>query len=210
MLPGSCPLESMSRHYFPHWLLLIFCVYFAVLAVAPVSRTVWIAEVIPVVLVALALTLSFSRFRFSNTAYALMAFWMFWHTLGGHYTFANVPFDWFNDLIGSERNHFDRIGHFSVGFYAYATAEWMLRRGHCKYVPANIFALLLIMGVAAAYEIIEWWYAVAEGGDAGIEFLGSQGDIWDAQKDMLADTLGAVFALILYAMVRPDRKLGSV
>lgn len=200
----------MSRHYFPHWLLLIFCVYFAVLAVAPVSRTVWIAEVIPVVLVALALTLSFSRFRFSNTAYALMAFWMFWHTLGGHYTFANVPFDWFNDLIGSERNHFDRIGHFSVGFYAYATAEWMLRRGHCKYVPANIFALLLIMGVAAAYEIIEWWYAVAEGGDAGIEFLGSQGDIWDAQKDMLADTLGAVFALILYAMVRPDRKLGSV
>ncbi|MCB1758510.1 MAG: DUF2238 domain-containing protein [Gammaproteobacteria bacterium] len=199
----------MSRHYFPHWLLLVFCVYFALLAVEPVSRTVWIAEVIPVVLVALALTLSFSRFRFSNTAYALMAFWMFWHTLGGHYTFANVPFDWFNDLIGSERNHFDRIGHFSVGFYAFATAEWMLRRGHCRYVPANLFALLLIMGVAAAYEIVEWWYAVAEGGDAGIEFLGSQGDIWDAQKDMLADTLGALFALMIYALVRPDRRLGQ-
>ena len=61
------------------------------------------------------------------------------------------------------------------------------------------------MGIAAGYEIIEWWYAVLEGGDAGIEFLGSQGDIWDAQKDMLADTLGAVAALALFAIVRPDR-----
>ena len=199
----------MTRHYFPHWLLALFCVYFTVLAVNPVSRAVWIAEILPVVLVVGALVTTYPRFRFSNTAYALMAFWIFWHTLGGHYTFANVPFDWFNDLIGSQRNHYDRVGHFSVGFYAYAAAEWMLRRGHCKYVPANLFALLLIMGVAASYEIIEWWYAVLEGGDAGIEFLGSQGDIWDAQKDMLADTLGAVFALGLYALIRPDRKLGS-
>ena len=195
----------MTRLAFPHWLAIAFLLFFAALAVAPVSRTVWIAEVIPVALVFIGLALSYPRFRFSNTAYALMAFWLFWHTIGGHYTFANVPFDWFNGLIGSERNQFDRIGHFSVGFYAYACAEWMLRRGHCRYVPANAFALLLVMGIAAGYEIIEWWYAVLEGGDAGIEFLGSQGDIWDAQKDMLADTLGAVCVLILFAFVRPDR-----
>ncbi len=195
----------MSRLAFPHWLAIVFSFYFIVLAIEPVSRTVWVAEVIPVVLVFALLVFTFHRFRFSNTAYALMAFWLFWHTLGGHYTFANVPFDWFNDLIGSERNHFDRIAHFSVGFYAFPVAEWMLRRGHCKYLLANAFALLLIMGVASGYEIIEWWYAVLEGGDAGIEFLGSQGDIWDAQKDMLADTLGAVFALVLFAFVRPDK-----
>ena len=58
---------------------------------------------------------------------------------------------------------------------------------------------------AAAYEIIEWQYAVREGGSAGIEFLGSQGDVWDAQKDMLADTLGALAALVLFVLVRPDR-----
>lgn len=195
----------MNRLGFPHWLALVFSGYFLILAIDPVSRAVWVAEVVPVVLVFLALTLTFKSFRFSNTAYALMAFWMFWHTLGGHYTFANVPFDWFSELMGSERNHFDRIGHFSVGFYAYATAEWMLRRGHCRYIAANIFALLLVMGIAAGYEIIEWWYAVLAGGDAGIEFLGSQGDIWDAQKDMLADTLGAFAALLLFALVRPDR-----
>ena len=63
------------------------------------------------------------------------------------------------------------------------------------------------MGVAAAYEIIEWQYAVIEGGNAGIEFLGSQGDIWDAQKDMLADTLGAITALAIYLLVRPDLTL---
>lgn len=194
----------MSQLQLPQWLALAFCVFFGLLAIDPVSRTVWLAEIVPVVLVFLGLALSYRHFRFSNTAYTLMAFWLFWHTLGGHYTFANVPFDWFSQITGSERNHFDRIAHFSVGFYAFPTAEWMLRRGHCRYIPANIFALLLVMGIAAGYEIIEWWYAILEGGDAGIEFLGSQGDIWDAQKDMLADTLGAVFALLLFAFKRPD------
>ena len=65
------------------------------------------------------------------------------------------------------------------------------------------------MSVAAAYEIIEWQYAVIEGGDAGVEFLGSQGDVWDAQKDMLADTLGAATSLLLFLMVRPDKHLGE-
>jgi putative membrane protein len=196
----------MSRLQFPHWLALAFSVFFVLLAIEPVSRTVWLAEVVPVVVIFLALVITYRRFRFSNTAYALMAFWLFWHTIGGHYTFAGVPFDWFNSLIGAERNHFDRIAHLSVGFYAFPAAEWMLRKGHCRYVPANFFALLLVMGVAAGYEIIEWWYAVLEGGDAGIEFLGSQGDVWDAQKDMLADTLGALLALLVFAMVRPDRR----
>ena len=194
----------MPRLQFPHWLALAFSVFFVLLAIEPVSRTVWLAEVVPVVVIFLALVITYRRFRFSNTAYTLMAFWLFWHTIGGHYTFAGVPFDWFNGLIGAERNHFDRIAHFAVGFYAFPAAEWMLRKGHCRYVPANFFALLLVMGVAAGYEIIEWWYAVLEGGDAGIELLGSQGDVWDAQKDLRADTLGALCALRGCAVGRPE------
>jgi putative membrane protein len=154
-----------------------------------------------------ALVWLYPRFRFSNPAYLLMGFWLFWHTIGAHYTFANVPFDWFNELIGSERNQFDRIGHFSVGFYAFAMAEWLLRKRHCGFKLAMFFGLFLIMSIAAAYEIIEYWFAVYYGGDAGIEFLGSQGDVWDAQKDMLSDTLGAVFALALFAWLRPDRRV---
>ncbi|MBL7005178.1 MAG: DUF2238 domain-containing protein, partial [Gammaproteobacteria bacterium] len=173
----------------------------------PVSREVWLAEVIPVVIIFFALVFTYRRFQFSHLAYALMAFWLFWHTIGGHYTFANVPFDWFNQFIPGERNHFDRIGHFSIGFYAYAMAEWLLRKKYAKTVLVYSFSLFFIMSIAAAYEIIEWWYAALEGGDAGIEFLGSQGDIWDAQKDMLADTLGAVFSLLVYSRVRPDKHI---
>jgi uncharacterized membrane protein YjdF len=77
----------------------------------------------------------------------------------------------------------------------------MLRQGHCRYAPANAFALPLMVGITAGDEIIEGWYAVLEDGHPGIEFLGSRGDICDAQKD----TLGAVAALPLFEVVRPDQ-----
>lgn len=196
------------RDIYPVLLATLFLAVFAWLAVEPYSRTVWIAEITPVVVVFALLALTFRRFRFSNLAYTLMAVWLFWHTVGGHYTFARVPFGWISDTLGFERNHFDRIGHFSVGLYAYPVMEWLLRRRYCGSVIAGFFALFFIMSVAAGYEILEWWFAALEGGDAGVDFLGAQGDVWDAQKDMLADTLGAVCAIALYAAVRPHRQRG--
>lgn len=193
----------ISKYFFPI-LAVIYFIFSIAMGINPVSREVWIAEIIPVIGVYMALVFTYKKFQFSNLAYALMFFWIFWHTIGGHYTFANVPFDWFTEALGSERNHFDRIGHFSIGFYAYAMAEFLLKKSYCRLKLAMVFALFFIMSVAAGYEIIEWLYADLEGGDAGIEFLGSQGDIWDAQKDMLADTLGAISSLILFAFVRPD------
>ncbi|PTB31339.1 hypothetical protein DAT36_17545 [Photobacterium phosphoreum] len=78
----------------------------------------------------------------------------------------------------------------------------LVRKGHCKPIIAALFGLFAIMATAAAYEIVEWWYAASTGGEAGIEFLGSQGDIWDAQKDMLADTLGAIFSLTIFFIAK--------
>ncbi len=118
---------SLLIRYYPHALAAIFVVFFTILGIAPVSRDVWVAEVIPVVIVFALLVVTFREFRFSNLSYSLMAFWLFWHTIGGHYTFAHVPFGWITDLFGFERNHFDRIGHYSVGFYAYPLAEWVTR-----------------------------------------------------------------------------------
>ncbi len=198
----------MIKHYFPHFLAIVYVVFFIVLGISPVSREVWIAEVTPVVFIFIFLVVTCKAFRFSNVSYALLSIWIFWHTVGGHYTFANVPFGWVSDLIGSERNHFDRIGHFVIGFYAFAMAEWLLRKKYCALKLALFFSLFFIMSIAAAYEIIEWLYAVAEGGDAGVEFLGSQGDIWDAQKDMLSDTLGAITSLIFFCFIRPDKTRG--
>ena len=194
----------MRNHYFPPILASVFVVFFIALAIDPVSRTVWLAEIIPVVLVFAALVLTYRQFRFSNLAYSLLAVWLFWHTIGGHYTFAQVPFGWVTEMLGAERNHFDRIGHFAVGLYAFPMTEWLLRKKLCGVKLALTFSLFFIMSIAAAYEIIEWWYAVLEGGEAGIEFLGSQGDVWDAQKDMLADTLGALCTLVLFYWARPD------
>ena len=187
-----------NKATFPTILAVVFTVFFIALAINPVNRTVWFAEIIPVVVVFVLLVVTKKQFQFSNTAYGFMAFWLFWHTIGGHYTFANVPFDWFNQWFEGDRNHFDRVGHLSIGFYAYAMVEWLLRKKYTGIVVANFFSLFMVMSIAAGYEIIEWWYAVAQGGDAGIEFLGSQGDIWDAQKDMLADTIGAVLSLVVF------------
>jgi putative membrane protein len=119
-----------------------------------------------------------------------------------------VPFGRVSDLFGFERNHFDRIGHYSIGFYAYPLVEWVTRKRWCGPALASFLGLFFIMSIAAGYEIIEWWYAAAEGGEAGIEFLGSQGDVWDAQKDMLADTLGAITTVALFWLARPDRHDG--
>ena len=193
---------------YPHILAGIFAVFFVVLGIAPIDRDVWVAEVIPVVVVFALLLVTYRDFRFSNLAYSLMACWLFWHTVGGHYTFAHVPFGWVTDLFGFERNHFDRIGHFSVGFYAYPLAEWVTRKRWCGPVLASFLGLFFVMSIACGYEIVEWWFAEVVGGGAGIEFLGSQGDVWDAQKDMLADTLGALFTIMLFWLIRPDRHPG--
>ncbi len=200
-MESTCPISDR----FPLKLALGYSILWAALAINPVMRDVWWAENIPVLGIFALLLLTYRLFRFSNLAYCLMLLWMTLHTIGGHYTFANVPFDFITDLMGFERNHFDRMCHFSIGLYAYPIAEFLTHKQLAKPIVINLFSLFAIMALAAGYEIVEWWYAALAGGDAGIEFLGSQGDIWDAQKDMLADTLGAVTALILFKIYGKNR-----
>ncbi len=183
-------------------LLAAYLVEFVVLGIAPAERGTWWAENVPIFLIVVALVVLYVRgVRFSNLAYALMSVLLFMHTIGGHYTFEKVPFDWFNNLFGFKRNMYDRVAHFTVGFYAYPIIELTDRKGliQSRFI-SYLFPLCVIGTVAMTYELIEWVYAVKAGGEAGAAFLGSQGDIWDAQKDMLADTSGAVFALIVYAL----------
>lgn len=202
-------MSNKQERYFPPILATLFVFFFLWMSLHPVSRQVWIAETIPVLLVFLVLVVTYRWFRFSNAAYLLMSIWLVMHTIGGHFTFAHVPFEWVSDTFGFQRNHYDRVAHFAVGLYAFAMAEWLLRKKYCGFWLAIAFSLCFIMSIAAAYEIIEWWYAASNGGEAGIEFLGSQGDPWDAQRDMLADTLGAITALLLFWRLRPDRSMAA-
>ena len=87
----------MLMKQYPHLLAILFSITFVALGINPVDRDVWIVEVIPIVITFLILVTTFNKFRFSNYSYMLMALWMFWHTVGGHYTFANVPFDFVGD-----------------------------------------------------------------------------------------------------------------
>jgi putative membrane protein len=172
--------------------------------IAPYDRATWWAENIPIVLVVAVLVLLHLRgVVFSPAAYVLMSVLVYMHTIGGHYTFERVPFGIVTDLFGFERNHYDRVAHFSVGLYAFAIAEWLERsRAVNNRIVLILFPVFAISFVAMGYELIEWWYAALEGGASGAAFLGSQGDIWDAQKDMLADTLGAIGATMLFFWLR--------
>lgn len=188
--------------YFPHILLGIYIVEFIILGINPYSRAVWYAENIPIMGYVLFFVIVYIRgVRLSNTAYLLAVILPLWHTVGGHYTFERVPFEWFNNLFGFERNMFDRVGHFTAGFSAYALAEYVFTYKKVNTVFwASFLGICFIGTLAMTYELIEWVYAVKEGGNAGAAFLGSQGDIWDAQKDMLMDTLGAIFVISIFSL----------
>ncbi len=189
--------QNFIRNY-PYILAVFIFIFFTLLAFNPSDRAVWIVEVIPVIGIYLLLMFTVNIYRFTNISYTFIAIGLFWHTIGAHYTFANVPFDLVTDMFNFQRNHYDRVGHFLVGLYAYPIAEFMRNKIETKKIVAILFALFFIMSIACGYEIVEWIYADIESGNTGIEFLGSQGDNWDAQKDMLANTLGAVVALSLF------------
>jgi putative membrane protein len=184
-------------------LLAIYLVEAIILGWHPAERDTWWAENTPIMGLAATLVVLYVRgVRLSNLAYSLASVLLLLHTVGGHYTFEKVPFGWFDHLFGFQRNMFDRVAHVSVGLYAYVLLELTDRRGSIRSRWVSyLFALFTIAFVAMFYELIEWWYAVLAGGTTGAAFLGSQGDIWDAQKDMLSDVCGALAALGLYAVV---------
>lgn len=191
------------KKYFPHALLGIYIVEFLVLSINPYERTTWFVENVTILAIVLVLVgLYVANIRFSNTSYALMSILIFMHTIGGHYTFERVPFEWFNDFFGYERNMYDRVAHATVGLYAYPLIEMLLvYKVVNKKWFAYFSAFMVIPAIAAFYELFEWQYAINGDPTAGANVLGSQGDIWDAQKDILMDTSGAVVATLLHFFV---------
>jgi putative membrane protein len=192
-------MNTQSSKFF-FGLLGIYAVLFSVLAINPIDRPTWFVENLTVwIILAVIIGLYVKHVRFSKAAYAFMFVLIYLHTIGGHYTFALVPFDYVTNFFGFARNHFDRIAHFSVGFYAFGVAEWL----STKRLVANKFLLFtypvfLIAAIAMSYELVEWIFAITAAPEAAADYLGSQGDIWDAQKDMLADTLGALTATSIF------------
>lgn len=189
----------MSRAV-PPWLALLGLMALGALAVsgiAPYDRTTWIMEVAPIFIVAPLLVATYERFPLTDLLYILIAVHALVLMLGGAYTYARVPLGfWIQDWLGTERNPYDKIGHFMQGFVpALAAREILLRRGFLtSRAMAGFLSVCVALAVSALYEMIEWWSALALGQGAD-EFLGTQGDPWDTQSDMFFALIGAIVAI---------------
>lgn len=191
--------EAFSKNLFLQLLLGLLVLIFVWSGVEPFGRGIWYVEISSVLLVFFALVFTYKKFAFTNLSYAIVSMWLVMHAIGAHYSFERVPFDFVSDLFGFSRNHYDRVAHFVIGLNSFGVAEFVFRKGFVRSAKvAAFFGVIFIMALANAWELIEWAYAEIDGGEVGAAFLGSQGDIWDAQKDMLCDSLGAIAAAIFF------------
>ena len=171
----------------------------------PNDRVVWFMETLPAMAGAAILVATRRRFPMSRTSY--LAVWIFSCVLivGGHYTYAEVPIgNWAKDAFDLERNHYDRFGHFLQGVIPALLARELLVRTSPLRPGGWLFTccVCIALAISASYELIEWWFAEVFGGEQAHDFLGSQGDVWDAQKDMLMALMGAASAYLLLGRVQ--------
>ena len=168
-------------------------------------------EIIPAIIGLIILLFTFRKFRFTNLTYFLILIQCIILFIGGHYTYAEVPFfDYIKELFHQTRNNYDKVGHFAQGLVpAMIIRELFIR----KMVISNksFFNFIIVsicLAISAAYEWIEWFVSITTG-DKGNAFLGTQGDIWDTQSDMLFATIGAIVGLALLYKIQ-DKQLQKI
>lgn len=177
----------------------------------PYDRTTWLLEIAPILVALPLLLFTYRRFPLSNLLYLLIFVHAVILMVGGNYTYARVPLGFLlEDWFSLHRNPYDKIGHFAQGFVpALLTREVLLRGRHVRRGPMLAFIVVCItLAISASYELAEWASALLLGQGAD-EFLGTQGDGWDTQSDMLFALLGAIAALVLFARLH-DRQLDQV
>lgn len=177
---------------------LAVAVIFVWSAIRPHDYFTWMLEVFPAIIGAVILTLTFGRFRFTTLVYTLIAMHMIILMVGGHYTYAEVPIgNWIRDQFQLSRNHYDRLGHFAQGFVPAMIAREVLLRLNVLKRGRWLFVMVvsICLAVSALYELLEWTVSALTG-SAGDAFLGTQGDVFDTQKDMAMALVGAVTALL--------------
>lgn len=167
------------------------------LAIEPFDRSDWFLDNILVFIAVPLLVYSYRYFRFSNISYILITAFMLLHAIGAHYAYTFTPFgDWLKEVVGFSRNHYDRIVHFSFGLLlAYPLKELLDRVAKVPHPWPYLFAPLFIVAFSAIFEWIEAMVVELTSPELGIMFLGAQGDIWDAQKDIIVSLYGSVLAM---------------
>jgi putative membrane protein len=177
------------------WTLVFFAV-FIWSAIHPHDRLTWLLEVAPALIGMMLMAITYQRFPLSPLLYILILLHCVVLMIGGHYTYAEVPF--FEGLLGAERNNYDKLGHFFQGFVPAILAREILIRLSVVSTAAwrNVLIVSLCLAFSAFYELIEWWVALLSD-EAAESFLGTQGYVWDTQSDMAFALTGAILALLL-------------
>ena len=195
-----------TRKYLNTHLVLLFIVtiIFIWSMVKPTSYLDWLAEVSPAVVIVILVIVTYNKFRFTTFSYIIIALLSILTFIGGHYTYSEVPlFNWIKEEFHLHRNHYDRFGHFFKGLGVIVVREILLSFTPLKKSTwLSIISVSMVLAVAALYEIIEWLSTkISKGSQASKDFLGMQGDQWDAQWDMSLAFIGAILSLIIFSKV---------
>jgi len=194
--------------------LLWIMIFFAVLiwsAVDPKDYTTWLLEVAPALIGFAVLVFTYKSFPLTPLVYTLILIHSIILMIGGHYTYAEVPFfDTIKEMFDLTRNNYDKVGHFMQGFGpAMVTREIVIRKDVINgRAWMNFFIVCFVLAFSAFYELIEWVVALVSE-EAGDAFLGTQGYIWDTQSDMAWALFGAIVALVLLSKTH-DKQLSSL
>jgi putative membrane protein len=200
-------IRSISHQKYLLILGALFLVEWLFLAIDPHDRKDWALENLLVLVFVVFLVLTYKRLPLSRISYSLIFIFLLIHEVGAHYTYAEVPYDeWFislfgtslNEILGWQRNNFDRVVHFSYGLLlAYPIREIYFRIADAEGFWGYFLPLDITMSTSMLFELFEWLAAELFGGELGAAYLGSQGDIWDAHKDMGLASLGALIAMLI-------------
>ena len=198
---------SFSKNRLLQGLVLWYAVVWFATSIAPLDRQDWLLENILVVAALGVLIGTYRVFPLSDLSYLFITAFLTLHAIGAHYTYAQVPLGfWIQHALGLSRNHFDRIVHFSFGLLmAYPIREVFLRVANARGFWAYYLPLDVTLAFSALYEIMEMVVATMVAPGTGDAWLGTQGDVWDPQKDMGLAALGALLCMCITALIRKVR-----
>lgn len=193
-------------------LLILVILVFIWSIIKPENYLTWVAEVGPTVIILIVIVTIYHKFRFTTLSYVIMAFLFILTFIGGHFTYAEVPlFNWLKEEFDLSRNHYDRFGHFSKGLSFIVMREILIRKTPLSRGPwLSGISINIVLAIAALYEILEWLSTkFPHAKKFSNDFLGMQGDKWDAQWDMSCALAGAILTFFLLTTLH-DRQLPKV
>jgi putative membrane protein len=200
--------KSFKENHLLKIYLAVFFICWGVTFINTTNRSNWFTENVLTAIFIVLLTFTYKKFKFSDLSYTLFFVYILLHIYGAEYTYAENPFGyWLKDALHLNRNYYDRIVHFSFGFMlAYPMRDYFKNHMQWPDWVCWVLPVEITMSFSAAYELIEWLVADVFYPEEGAAYLGSQGDIWDAQKDMGIAFAGSIICMLLFRGIKAISK----